>query len=273
MKASLWAEIHRLKEKEKLSLRAIAQLLHCSRDTVVKALEHSAVPPPAQGARGSILDPYKADIDALIAKSSTLSAVRVLEEIHKKGYAGGICLVRRYLHKIRPPRGRVYQEVDYAPGKAMQIDWGSCGTVQVGAIRRKVSVFVAVLCFSRLIYIEFTLSQSKAHFYRCFQRALSFFCGVPEIVIVDNFATAVVPGTYGRNAVFQSAFAEFCGYHRVKPLACDRADPESKGVVEAGVRYIKRNALAGRKEDASMKIDRKKVRKNDITQLGYDPRY
>jgi hypothetical protein len=96
---------------------------------------------------------------------------------------------------------------------------------------------------------EFTLSQSKAHFYRCFQRALRFFGGVVEIVIVDNFATAVVPGTYGRNAHFQAEFAEFCGYHRVDPLACDRGDPESKGVVEASVRYVKKNALAGRDDE------------------------
>lgn len=249
MKASLWAEIHRLKEKEKLSIRAIARQLQCGRDTVNRALEHPDAPPPAQASRVSILDPYKADIDTLIAKSSTLTAVRVLEEIAKKGYAGEISLVRDYLRQIRPARGRVYQEVDYAPGKAMQIDWGSCGTVPVGEIRRKVSVFVAVLCFSRLIYIEFTPSQSKAHFYRCFQRALSFFGGVVEIVIVDNFTTAVVPGTYGRNARFQAEFAEFCGYHRVRPLACDRADPESKGVVEAGVRYVKKNALAGRGDE------------------------
>jgi len=249
MKAALWAEIHRLREREKLTIRAIARRLQCARDTVKKALAHPEAPPPAQAPRGSKLDPHKADIDALIAMTSTLSAVRVLEEIGKKGYAGEISLVRNYLRTIRPARGRVYQEVDYAPGKAMQIDWGSCGTVSVGAIRRKVSVLVAVLCYSRLIYIEFTLSQSKAHFYRCLQRALSFFGGVVEKVIVDNFATAVVPGTYGRNAVFQSEFAEFCGYHRLQPIACDRADPESKGVVEAGVRYIKNNALAGREEE------------------------
>jgi transposase len=144
MKASLWAEIHRLKEKEKLSIRAIAQQLCCSRDTVAKALAHPTAPPPPQAPQGSILDPYKADIDALIAKYPTLSAVRVLEEIGKKGYPGEITLIRDYLREIRPARGRVYQEVDYDPGKAMQIDWGSCGTVPVGEIRRKVSVFVAV---------------------------------------------------------------------------------------------------------------------------------
>ncbi len=248
MKVSLWAEVHRLHDREALSQRAIADQLHCSRDTVKEAIEHAEAPPPAHPTRGSILDPYKSKIDALIEKTPSLSAIRVLEEIAKAGYQGEITLIRDYLRVVRPARGRVYQEVDYPPGKAMQIDWGSCDTVPVGGTFRKISVFVAVLCFSRLIYIEFSLSQTKAHFYRCFVHALRFFGGVVEIVIVDNFRTAVAEGS-GRDARFQTEFAEFCGYHRLKPLACERSDPESKGVVEDGVRYVKHNALKGRDEE------------------------
>ena len=40
-----------------------------------------------------------------------------------------------------------------------------------------------------------------------------------------------------------------CGYFCVQPLACARRDPESKGVVEGGVRYVKHNALAGRADE------------------------
>ena len=32
-------------------------------------------------------------------------------------------------------------------------------------------------------------------------------------------------------------------------MACERRDPESKGIVEEDVRYIKRNALAGRDDE------------------------
>jgi transposase len=248
MKVSLWAEIHRLHDCERLSIRAIATHLHCSRDTVDRALKHAQSPPPAQASRGSIIDPYKPQIDALIEKYPELSAVRVLEEIAKKGYPGEVTLIRDHLRVIRPVRGRVYQEVDYAPGEAMQVDWGSCDRVRVVETIRKVSVFVAVLCFSRLIYIEFSLSQTKAHFYRCFVNALRFFGGVVNKCIVDNFTTAVAEGS-GRTARFQAEFLEFCAYHRLHPWACEKADPESKGVVEGGVRYVKKNALAGRAEE------------------------
>ena len=35
----------------------------------------------------------------------------------------------------------------------------------------------------------------------------------------------------------------------MQPIACERRDPESKGIVEGGVRYVKHNALAGRGEE------------------------
>jgi hypothetical protein len=129
----------------------------------------------------------------------------------------------------------------------MQVDWGECGRVQIGATTRKVSVFVAVLCYSRLMFIEFTLSQSKAEFYRSLVRALEFFGGSPRAIIFDNLKAAVLNGS-GRSACFHPDFLALCGYFCLQPIACERRDPESKGIVEGGVRYVKHNALAGRGE-------------------------
>src|SRR5260370_2196095 len=130
----------------------------------------------------------------------------------------------------------------------MQVDWGECGCVQVGATTRKVSVFVAVLCYSRLQFIEFTLSQRKAEFYRGLVNALTFFGGSPRQLIFDNLKAAVLNGS-GRSACFHPEFLALCGYFCMQPVACARRDPESKGVVEGGVRYVKHNALAGLTEE------------------------
>ena len=158
MKVALWAEIRRLSEIEKLSGRVIARRLHCSRDTVAAALEMQQPPSSQTIPRASVLDPYLDRIKELLAQYPDLSAVRIREEIARgpEGYTGSAITLRRYLRKVRPARGRVYQEVHYEPAQAMQVDWGECGRVQVGATTRKVSVFVAVLCYSRLLYIEFT---------------------------------------------------------------------------------------------------------------------
>jgi transposase len=130
----------------------------------------------------------------------------------------------------------------------MQVDWGECGRVQVGTTTRKVSVFVAVLCYSRLMFIEFTLSQHKAEFYRGVVHALEFFGGSPRAIIFDNLKAAVLNGS-GRTACFHPEFLALCGYFCMQPIPCERRDPESKGIVERGVRYVKNNALAGRAEE------------------------
>jgi transposase len=250
MNVGLWAEIRRLAEIERLSGWAIARRLRCSRHTVAAALKLDQPPMRQPARRLSILGPYKAKIDALLARSPDLSAVRICEEIGRgpEGYTGSACTVRRYIRTVRPARGRVYQEVHYEPGQAMQVDWGECGRVQLGATTRRVSVFVAVLCYSRLMYIEFALSQRKAEFYRGLVHALEFFGGSPRAVIFDNLKAAVINGS-GRSACFHPEFLALCGHYCLQPIACERRDPESKGIVEGGVRYVKHNALAARGEE------------------------
>jgi transposase len=250
MKVALWAEIRRLAEIEKLSGWAISRQLRCSRRTVAAALKLDQ-PTSREGVhRASLLDAHRSKIAALLVKYPDLSAVRIREEIARgpDGYTGSACTVRRYVRTVRPARGRVYQEVCYEPVQAMQVDWAACGRVQVGETMRKVSAFVAVLCYSRLIYIEFTLSQRKAEFYRGIVNALNFFGGSPRAIIFDNLKAGVINGS-GRSACFHPEFLALCGYFRLQPIACERRDPESKGIVEGTVRYLKHNALTGRADE------------------------
>ena len=105
MKVALWAEIRRLAEIEKLSARAISRRLHCSwRTRRSGARSASSLPHVPSLGRASLLDPYKAKIDALLAKYPELSAVRIHEEIARgpDGYTGSVITVRRYVRSIRP---------------------------------------------------------------------------------------------------------------------------------------------------------------------------
>jgi hypothetical protein len=97
------------------------------------------------------------------------------------------------------------------------------------------------------MFIEFTLSQHKAEFYRGLVHALEFFGGSPRALIVDNLKAAVLNGS-GRSACFHPEFLALCGSFCLQPIACERRDPQSKGIVEGGVGDVKHNALAGRTE-------------------------
>ena len=67
------------------------------------------------------------------------------------------------------------------------------------------------------------------------------------LIIFDNLKAAVLNGS-GREACLHPEFLALCGHFCLEPVACARRDPESKGIVEAGVRYVKHNALQGRAE-------------------------
>jgi hypothetical protein len=127
----------------------------------------------------------------------------------------------------------------------MQVDWGSWGFIPVGATRRRLSFFVAVLCYSRMIYLEFTLGQSQEQFLSCHQHAFDYFHGVPESVMVDNCKTAVLSHPLGQPAQINPRYLDFANHYGFKVRACGVRKGNEKGRVENAVKYIKENFLRG----------------------------
>ena len=139
--------------------------------------------------------------------------------------------MRDYLHEIRPAKKqKVYLEAHYEPGEGLQVDWAECKKIKVGEHFRKIYVFVAVLCYSRMIYIEFSLSQKKEDFYRCIVNTLNFLGGTPKNLIIDNLKSAVIDGA-GRTASFHPEFEALCGHYLMKPVPCSPRHPEAKDYV------------------------------------------
>src|SRR5437667_106703 len=81
--------------------------------------------------------------------------------------------------------------LDFASGECAQVDWGSFGSITVGSTRRRLSFFVMVLCYSRLMYLEFTLSEGMDQFLTCHRHAWEFFGGVTRKVMIDNLKVGV----------------------------------------------------------------------------------
>jgi len=91
-------------------------------------------------------------------------------------------------------------------------------------------------------------AAKRQHKRRAGVHALEFFQGSPRKIIFDNLKAAVISGS-GRSACLHPEFLALCGHFCLEPIACAARDPESKGIVEGGVRYVKHNALAGRGEE------------------------
>jgi hypothetical protein len=101
------------------------------------------------------------------------------------------------------------------------------------------------LCHSRHQYVEFVFDQGVATWLGCHRRAFEWFAGVPARVIIDNPKCAITRAC-ARDPIVQRAYAECAEGYGFKIDPCPPADPQKKGIVEAGVKYVKRNFLPTR---------------------------
>jgi transposase len=158
-----YARIRDCRDRQGLTITQIASTLGVHRKTVAKWLARSRFERPRPPKRSSLLDPFKGRITRLL-DSHPYSAQQIFQRLREEGYGGGITILRDYVRLIRPPKLPVYLKLHFAPGECAQIDWGEFGTVAVGNTRRRLSFFVIVLAYSRMMYVEFTVSQTMEHF-------------------------------------------------------------------------------------------------------------
>lgn len=246
MDIETWAYIRRLYFIEKFPKRAIARHLGMDRKTIRQAIAKEEFKPEEERkGRPSKLDPYKEDISELLGKYPDLSSTRVLEEIQKKGYQGSLPLLKIYLKGLKAGRKEAFLRIETLPAEQAQVDWANCGSIQVGNSQRKLYCFVMVLSYSRMLYLSFTLSQCLEDFMQAHLRAFHFFNGVPKKILYDNTKTVVLCRR-GRDIHFNPRFLGFSSYYLFEPIPCNLRAPHEKGKVESGIKYVKRNFLAGR---------------------------
>jgi transposase len=241
------AEVLRLGLVEGVAVRAIARRLHMARKTVRKILgRHRAPRKPTAEPRGSILDPYEPAIRTVLDDTPEMLAPAVLERLRPLGYTGGVTILRDRLRRLRPHGHRAaFLTLDFPPGEAMQVDWADFGFAVPG-VPRRVSAFVAVLCYSRRLYIEFTLSQTMGSFLRCMERCLRFNTGTTLVDIFDNMKTVVLSHTQAA-ILFNPKFLEYARARGFAVRACNVRKANEKGRVERPIGFVRQRFWPGRR--------------------------
>lgn len=158
----------------------------------------------------------------------------------------------RTLQRVLAPHRQAKRAAELAtvrfetpPGHQMQIDFGE-KWVEIAGVRTKVHFFVAVLGYSRRIFVRASLSQRQDDWREGLAGAFRTFGGVTQRILIDR-AGALVVGEdreTGR-ARIHPAFAAFCKDWGVEVSACRPYRARTKGKTESGVGYVKRNAIAG----------------------------
>lgn len=239
----LFSKAKHLKE-EGLTPPQIAEALSIDPRTVRKWLSRDRFRPRKTSLRHSKLDPFKNDIVRML-EVHPYTAAQIFQRIRAQGFGGRYTIVKQYVRKIRPPRSPVFLKLSFAPGECAQVDWGSFGFVPVGEAVRRLSFFIMVLCYSRMMYVEFSVSQSMEHFLAAHQNAFDFFGSVPGKIMVDNLKTAVLKHILGQAPVFNPKYLEFANHYGFTIAACTVGKANEKGRVENAVGYVKKNFLAG----------------------------
>jgi transposase len=207
----------------------------------------AAVGPPRRASSTiSSAEPHRALVKAWLDAGVQGRAIHAaLQREH--AWCGSYSAVVRLLRQLRgeiPPEPTV--RLNFAPAEAAQVDFGA-GPVLLhpDGKPRRTWAFVMTLCHSRHQFVEFVWDQSSATWLGCHRRAFEWFDGVPERVIIDNAKCAIVKAC-SHDPLVQRAYAECAEGYGFKIDACPPHDPQKKGIVESGVKYLKGNFLPTR---------------------------
>jgi hypothetical protein len=126
------------------------------------------------------------------------------------------------------------------PGERFEVDWGHFGVLDYAGDKRKLYAFALVEAHSRMLYLEFTHSQTFETFVRCHVHAFTALGGVAREIAYDNLATAVAEHD-GRLVRFLPRFLSFAREYSFYPKACNVAAGWEKGKVERAIGYARQS--------------------------------
>jgi transposase len=169
-------------------------------------------------------------------------------EVAGLGFTGGYQQVQRFLKPYRAQRR--WSELatvrfETAPGEQAQVDYGQL-RVWIGERAETVHLFVFTLGYSRRLFTRGYPDERLATLLDGHERAFRWFGGLTISCLYDNPRTLVL-GRRENHVVWHPLFEDFARYYGFTPHACQPYRARTKGKVESGVKYVKRNALAGRR--------------------------
>jgi transposase len=177
---------------------------------------------------GSSVEPYRAQVtewwEAGIQATTIHQAL-----VRQHGFVGSYYAVHRFVKALgqRQPKATVH--LDFSPGEAAQIDFGrgpDIVDVQSGELIRS-WFFIMTLCWSRHQYAELVRDQTVDTWLSCHRRALEWFGGVPQRLIIDNAKCAIMRACH-REPTVQRAYGECAEGYGFKIDACPPRQPQKK---------------------------------------------
>ena len=203
------------------------------------------------------LDKYEDDIVGWLRENPDMTAAQVEDWLKEHHNDDSIKerTVRSYVAHLRDKHGipkqtadsRQYQAVPDPPmGYQMQLDFGEKKVRTESGSWIKLYAFGSVLSNSRYKYGEWSDTPLTTNsFIGMLVNCFSFYGGVPHEIVIDQDKLMVVNENYGE-LIYTKQFEQFRKKMGFKLWVCRPGDPESKGRIEAVVKYMKYGFAANR---------------------------
>ena len=162
----------------------------------------------------------------------------------KYGFTGSYSSVRRFLQAYDRAHPEATTILEFEPGDTAQVDFGR-GPVITDVYTGEVIttwIFVMVLAWSRHMYAEIVRDQKVATWLGCHRRAFEAFGGVPTRLVIDNLKSAITKACYHDPEV-QRSYAECAEGYGFLIAPHPPRQPQMKGRVESGVKYVRKSFL------------------------------
>jgi len=201
-------------------------------------------PAGSRPGRVSHCEPFASIIQAGL--DSGLSAQRIHQDlVSQQQFTGGYDSVKRFVRQLEQAHPLPFRRMESEPGQEAQIDFGQGAWVVEDGRRRRPHVLRVVLSHSRKGYTEAFWRQTTENFVRGLENALRHFGGVVRTLVIDNLRAAVKKVDWFEPEL-NPKVVSFCEHYGTVILPTKPAMPRHKGKIEAGIKYVQANGLAGK---------------------------
>jgi hypothetical protein len=166
-----------------------------------------------------------------------MSAKRLLPVARAAGYEGSARNFRRLVAEVKAEwrtnhhRGR--RPGIWSPGDMLVFDWGEIGPL---------FVFCAVMAWSRVRFVYFADNLGAESTMTALARCFEYLGGVPKTALTDRMG-CLKGDTVAGLVIPTPVYVRFATHYGFRPDFCQGADPESKGLVENLVGYVKSDLM------------------------------
>jgi transposase len=204
----------------------------------------------------SILDKHEIVILDWLERFPDMSATQVQDRLHEHyNEIFAERTVRNYVNNLRKKHGiqkpckniREYGCIpELPPGQQLQADFGEYWAIREDKKRIKLYLVAFILSHSRYKHIlwqtrPFTTVDFVHHLESCFEA----FGGIPKELVIDQDHLMTISENFG-DIIHTYDFERCKNRHGFNVWLCRKADPESKGMVECCVKFVKYNFARNR---------------------------